>query len=136
MPLRICIQATTKDPVQRSQGKAKDRFDIIFSFIPWAWSSRNYRQSWQTNIRPTKLRLVLPSQLEKSRLLVFTWKRRILKCKKKRKTKRMRMNMWKRTLYENSNMTTTILHAWPTRWFWIKSDLCTGRGKIHLKRWR
>ena len=34
MPLRICIQATTKDRVERLQGKAKDRFDIIFSFIP------------------------------------------------------------------------------------------------------
>ena len=34
MPLRICIQATTKDRVERLQGKAKDRFDIIFSFFP------------------------------------------------------------------------------------------------------
>ena len=34
MRLRICIQATTKDRVERLQGKAKERFDIIFSFIP------------------------------------------------------------------------------------------------------
>ena len=34
MPLRICIQATTKDQVERLQGKTKYRLDNIFSCNP------------------------------------------------------------------------------------------------------
>ena len=42
-----------KDREEKLQGKANNRFDIIFSFIPLRLSMRNYQQSLLTNIRPS-----------------------------------------------------------------------------------